>query len=114
MALSASPRKVVPLSGGNDWSTPATMAAPSVTKRVFFCGVVMENISTRQAYSQGTLQRIVITSVQTPYPASDIQELVASLGEPLQSSDVNSQAEDEFGNEPDSVTIHPLSCVDLG
>jgi hypothetical protein len=46
MALSTSPRKVVPLAAGADWqqaSKPNNLTGPALTKRVFYCGVVVEN-----------------------------------------------------------------------
>ena len=43
MVLGTSPRKV-PLAGGDDWeSGPSTSKPVSITKRVFFCGIVVEN-----------------------------------------------------------------------
>jgi protein ECT2 len=43
MALSTSPRKVVPLATGDDWKPPrSNPSETNVTKRVFFCGVVVE------------------------------------------------------------------------
>jgi hypothetical protein len=41
MALNNSPRKVVPLATGDD-TTLQKSADPIVTKRVFYCGVVVE------------------------------------------------------------------------
>lgn len=44
MFPSTSPRKQVPLaSGDDDWESGPSSKLPSVTKRVFFCGVVVEN-----------------------------------------------------------------------
>ncbi|KAF8505702.1 hypothetical protein F5888DRAFT_1604130 [Russula emetica] len=69
MVLSTSPRKAVPLASGDDWETPKVA---SVTRRAFFCGVVVESEG-GNAISE------------------DVQELVASLGEPLGSqSDADS------------------------
>jgi hypothetical protein len=49
--------------------------------------------------------RLVMLSF-TPYPASDIQELVASLGEPLQTGDgQSSHVEGEMGSNMDSVSL---------
>ncbi|KAH9077249.1 hypothetical protein EDB83DRAFT_2504476 [Lactarius deliciosus] len=62
-----SPRKAVPLASGDDWEKLATPSkVPSVTRRVFFCGVVVE-------------------SEEGKAISEDVQELVASLGEPLAS-----------------------------
>ena len=45
MALSSSPRKVVPLAGGDDWQLlhKPIKSGPTPIKRVFYCGVVVEN-----------------------------------------------------------------------
>ncbi|KAI0065897.1 hypothetical protein BV25DRAFT_1821601 [Artomyces pyxidatus] len=64
MILSTSPRKVVPLSTGDDWEPVSKSKSGSITKRVFFCGVVVESENGREI-------------------SEDVQELVASLGEPL-------------------------------
>ncbi|KAI0268336.1 hypothetical protein BC834DRAFT_687638 [Gloeopeniophorella convolvens] len=67
MVLSTSPRKaVVPLASGDDFERSSTPRVASVTKRVFFCGVVVE-------------------SEEGMDISEDVQELVASLGEPLDS-----------------------------
>ena len=57
MALSSSPRKVVPLSGGDGWE-PHSMqlsasSGPSVTRRAFFCGVVVEGPQDGEDLSEG-------------------------------------------------------------
>ncbi|KAF8272500.1 hypothetical protein EI94DRAFT_1718171 [Lactarius quietus] len=65
MVLSTSPRKAVPLASGDDWDRPVSPSkGPSVTRRAFFCGVVVE-------------------SEEGNTISEDVQELVASLGEPL-------------------------------
>jgi protein ECT2 len=53
--MSLSPRKaVVPLAVGDDWQERlANPAPPSVIKRVFFCGVVVENSGQGLEYSEG-------------------------------------------------------------
>ncbi|KAI9466944.1 hypothetical protein BJY52DRAFT_1347724 [Lactarius psammicola] len=67
MILSTSPRKAVPLASGDDWEKLASPSKlPPVTRRVFFCGVVVE-------------------SEEGKAISEDVQELVASLGEPLAS-----------------------------
>ncbi|KAG5341935.1 hypothetical protein C0989_006778 [Termitomyces sp. Mn162] len=68
MALGSSPRKVVPLASGDDLlKTRARKdsSGPSVTKRVFYCGVVVEG------------------SENGKRVPDDIQDLVLSLGNPL-------------------------------
>ncbi|KZT29298.1 hypothetical protein NEOLEDRAFT_1175007 [Neolentinus lepideus HHB14362 ss-1] len=59
MALNASPRKVVPLSTGDDWDSSS---GPSLTRSVFFCGVVVETYG----------------SSKTP---DDVQDFLEYLGE---------------------------------
>ncbi|KAF7983939.1 hypothetical protein HWV62_18344 [Athelia sp. TMB] len=74
MALSASPRKVVPLATGDDWLSVAKPApsGPSTVKRVFFCGVVVESTENGRRLPE------------------DVEDLIASLGEPM-SADSDSQ-----------------------
>ncbi|KAI0050211.1 hypothetical protein FA95DRAFT_662337 [Auriscalpium vulgare] len=80
MGLSTSPRKVVPLSTGDEWEGPSKSAVGSVTRRVFFCGVVVENDGGREL-------------------PDDVRELVASLGEPLGSySDEGEVSQPEIRN----------------
>ncbi|KAI0251333.1 hypothetical protein BJV78DRAFT_1275422 [Lactifluus subvellereus] len=65
MVLSPSPRKAVPLASGNDLEqSGSTSKVASTTRRVFFCGVVVE-------------------SEEGKAISEDVQELVASFGEPL-------------------------------
>ncbi|KAF8484833.1 hypothetical protein DFH94DRAFT_716365 [Russula ochroleuca] len=73
MILSTSPRKAVPLASGDGWDQSSSSSkGPPVTRRAFFCGVVVESEG-GNAISE------------------DVQELVASLGEPLGSqSDIDS------------------------
>ncbi|CAL1700184.1 unnamed protein product [Somion occarium] len=67
MALSHSPRKQVPLATGDeDRPTLKSRSIPNLTKRVFFCGVVVENPGHGRQLPQ------------------DVQDLVASLGEPIE------------------------------
>jgi len=50
MALNSSPRKVVPLSSGEEWrSRPKSL--PTITKRAFFCGVIVESPASGRDYS---------------------------------------------------------------
>lgn len=57
MAISTSPRKVVPLSTGDEHETRpklvALSTAPSITKRAFFCGVVVEGPNDGEDLSDG-------------------------------------------------------------
>ncbi|KAF8592181.1 hypothetical protein K439DRAFT_1626199 [Ramaria rubella] len=61
MATGNSPRKVIPLSGGND-SRPQTPAGTTTTCRAFYCGVVVESGDAREL-------------------SQDLRALVSSLGE---------------------------------
>ncbi|KAI0371548.1 hypothetical protein BV20DRAFT_993203 [Pilatotrama ljubarskyi] len=67
MALSQSPRKVVPLASGDDYPPrpKARSTGSNITRRVFLCGVVVEGADTGRELAQ------------------DVQDLVASLGEPM-------------------------------
>ncbi|KAG6854872.1 hypothetical protein C0991_012062 [Blastosporella zonata] len=69
MALSSSPRKVVPLASGDDFPRARKdSSGPTVTKRVFYCGVVVEGSENGRRLTD------------------EIQDLVLSLGNPLPSS----------------------------
>ncbi|KAE9410179.1 hypothetical protein BT96DRAFT_969851 [Gymnopus androsaceus JB14] len=70
MALANSPRKQVPLATGDETRPRDFVSAPSTTKRVFFCGVVVEGSENGKELSDGTYS---ICSHQ-------IKELVLSLG----------------------------------
>ncbi|KAH7914399.1 hypothetical protein BJ138DRAFT_1143943 [Hygrophoropsis aurantiaca] len=63
MALSASPRKIIPLSTGDDVINRKP-TFPTATKRVFYCGVVVEGCDSGRRLPE------------------DIQDLVLSLGDP--------------------------------
>ncbi|KAH9855021.1 hypothetical protein C2E23DRAFT_725243 [Lenzites betulinus] len=67
MALSHSPRKQVPLNFEDDYSSrpKARSTGANVTRRVFLCGVVVEGADSGRELAQ------------------DVQDLVASLGEPM-------------------------------
>ncbi|TDL29908.1 hypothetical protein BD410DRAFT_811372 [Rickenella mellea] len=71
MAISTSPRKIVPLNSGEDFDSrpkPQILSSgSSVTKRAFFCGVVVEGPNDGRELSE------------------DVQDLVASLGDRLPS-----------------------------
>ncbi|KAF8557012.1 hypothetical protein OG21DRAFT_1596146 [Imleria badia] len=70
MALNNSPRKVVPLASGDD-ATPRKRAETNVTKRVFYCGVVVEGCEGGKRLPD------------------DVQDLVLSLGDPWLGRDDN-------------------------
>lgn len=85
MALTnALPRKVVPLSGGED-TRPQTPAGTSNTTRAFFCGVVVESGSNKELSSGAQLKE----NCQGVEPDAyiDLRGFVASLGEHLSSED---------------------------
>ncbi|KAF8663361.1 hypothetical protein AX16_000937 [Volvariella volvacea WC 439] len=71
MALNASPRKVVPLATGEEPRPRGASPAPSATKRVFFCGIVVEG-------SEGG-RRL----------PDDIQDLVLSFGSTVTSNNLS-------------------------
>jgi hypothetical protein len=55
MALSTSPRKlVVPLASGDEPRFRNLSAVPSITKRVFYCGVVVEGSENGRRLPEGT------------------------------------------------------------
>ncbi|KAG6833910.1 hypothetical protein H0H87_007921 [Tephrocybe sp. NHM501043] len=66
MALSSSPRKTVPLASGDDFPRARKdSSGPTLTKRVFYCGVVVEGSENGRRLPD------------------EIQDLVLSLGNPL-------------------------------
>lgn len=84
MILSTSPRKAVPLASGDDWQKLGSPSkAPSLTRRAFFCGVVVES-EEGNAISEGQLTRLYGSACQYNIQL-EVQELVASLGDPLAS-----------------------------
>ncbi|KAF9226615.1 hypothetical protein BS17DRAFT_775896 [Gyrodon lividus] len=70
MALNNSPRKVVPLASGDDTAFRKSVD-PTVTKRVFYCGVVVEGCEGGKRLPD------------------DVQDLVLSLGDPWLGQDDN-------------------------
>ncbi|KAJ7094612.1 hypothetical protein B0H15DRAFT_775924 [Mycena belliarum] len=68
MALSSSPRKIIALSTGEELRSRCESTAPGLTKRVFFCGVVVEGSENGRRLPE------------------DIQDLVLSLGDTVASS----------------------------
>lgn len=86
MALNNSPRKVVPLASGDD-TTPRRRADTTVTKRVFYCGVVVEGCEGGKRLPDGKLH--CFTWWNFRQFLSDIQDLVLSLGEPWLGQDDN-------------------------
>lgn len=65
MVLSTSPRKAVPLASGDDCDQSSSISkGPSVTRRAFFCGVVVESEG-GNAISEGSsnLQRVMVSEI---------------------------------------------------
>ncbi|KAJ7904679.1 hypothetical protein B0H14DRAFT_3079502 [Mycena olivaceomarginata] len=58
MALSTSPRKIIPLSTGEETRPRSDSSTPSLTKRVFFCGVVVEGSENGRRLPEGTNSKI--------------------------------------------------------
>lgn len=76
------PRKVVPLNTGDDG--PSRRSAPILTKRAFFCGVVVEGPNDAADLSEGA-DRLFLS--RTPAERrKDVQDLVASLGDKIPSA----------------------------
>ncbi|GLB33962.1 putative guanine nucleotide exchange factor for Rho/Rac/Cdc42-like GTPases [Lyophyllum shimeji] len=98
MALSSSPRKTVPLASGDDYCRPRKdSTGPGTTKRVFYCGVVVEGSENGRRLPE------------------DIQDLVLSLGTPLRtdtSTDVLSTPQDSALDETDRVTRRKRALTD--
>lgn len=51
MDLNSSPRKQIPLARGDE--TPRKPSAPSLTRRVFYCGVVVEGCDSGRRLPEG-------------------------------------------------------------
>ncbi|KII94880.1 hypothetical protein PLICRDRAFT_33706 [Plicaturopsis crispa FD-325 SS-3] len=99
MALSASPRKVVPLASGDDWQpSRSNSSGHNVTKRVFFCGLVVESPDGNRRLPQ------------------DVQDLVVSFGEPLgataRSTILASSSEQNLEAETDRATQRKRAMTD--
>ncbi|KAF8826901.1 hypothetical protein HHX47_DHR5000592 [Lentinula edodes] len=88
MALASSPRKQIPLATGDETRprdlTPTV--SPSHTKRVFFCGVVVEGSENGKELTEG----IDYTT--------EIKDLVLSLGDVVEEEDVLGETNKELGN----------------
>lgn len=86
MALNNSPRKVVPLASGDD-TTPRKRPDTAVTKRVFYCGVVVEGCEGGKRLPEGRLLHLAWPNSRQFL--SDVQDLVLSLGDPWLGQDDN-------------------------
>ncbi|KAF5358949.1 hypothetical protein D9758_004743 [Tetrapyrgos nigripes] len=91
MALRSSPRKVVPLATGDEIKPRSTFAKSSTTKRVFFCGVVVEGSEGGGHYQKVCdYILVVVQAAQTYFGVPvEIQDLVLSLGEVVGSESEN-------------------------
>ncbi|KAF8195715.1 hypothetical protein K438DRAFT_1906377 [Mycena galopus ATCC 62051] len=85
MALSTSPRKIIPLSTGEETRSRCESSAPGLTKRVFFCGVVVEGSENGRRLPE------------------DIQELVLSLGDTVATSSDPTSPRDSGSDDPERV-----------
>ncbi|TFK43736.1 hypothetical protein BDQ12DRAFT_752507 [Crucibulum laeve] len=94
MALSSSPRKVVPLATGDEPRPRSIASHRTVTKRVFYCGVVVEG-------SEG--------GKRLP---DEIQELVLSLGSHLDCSDSILSSTSSSFNDHDRVSQRKRALTD--
>lgn len=119
MALSTSPRKVVPLATGADWQlVPKHIpTGPAFTKRVFYCGVVVENSENGRRLPQGALSVVYGWVMCRNICITDVQDLVASFGEPLglNSDDLlSSPVDTDLDSIPDHVSnriiLFPTLC----
>ncbi|KAJ7129503.1 hypothetical protein C8R44DRAFT_79844 [Mycena epipterygia] len=97
MALSSSPRKIIPLSTGDEFRSRCESSAPGLTKRVFFCGVVVEGSENGRRLPE------------------DIQDLVLSLGDTVASSSdpgILSPPPDLSADDPDRVGQRKRALTD--
>ncbi|KAF7352650.1 DH domain-containing protein [Mycena venus] len=88
MALSTSPRKIIPLSTGEETRSRCESSAPATTKRVFFCGVVVEGSENGRRLPE------------------DIQDLVLSLGDTVTSGSdpsILASSRDSGSDDPEHV-----------
>lgn len=69
MALSTSPRKLVPLATGDDWLSvakpSASVSGPTTVKRVFFCGVVVESTENGRRLPEGVYWKFSIIDMRS-------------------------------------------------
>lgn len=86
-----SPRKVPLATGDEDRPSLMPRSAPALTNRVFFCGVVVENPGLgRQlpqgpfAFSSSTIDNTIQLETTRFCLHSEVQDLVASLGDPVE------------------------------
>jgi hypothetical protein len=112
--LSTSPRKTIPLALGDDWEPGVSSSKPpSITKRIFFCGVVVESEGSGDL-SEGVWPLCLRLSRCLASNAPDVRELVCSFGEPTGldgDEDIPSALDSNPGTNPDSVRPRLLSST---
>ncbi|KAJ7276557.1 hypothetical protein B0H12DRAFT_1085926 [Mycena haematopus] len=94
MALSTSPRKIIPLSTGEETRSRCESSAPGLTKRVFFCGVVVEGSEHGRRLPE------------------DIEDLVLSLGDTIATSSDPTSPRDSGSDDPERVGQRKRALTD--
>ncbi|KAJ6515729.1 hypothetical protein C8R45DRAFT_957434 [Mycena sanguinolenta] len=94
MALSTSPRKTIPLSSGEDTRSRCESSTPGLTKRVFFCGVVVEGSENGRRLPE------------------DIEDLVLSLGDTVATSSDPSSPRDSGSDDLERVGQRKRALTD--
>lgn len=112
MALSTSPRKIVPLATGDEARPRNDYTGSSSTKRVFFCGVVVEGSENGRRLPEGAVPWLWGSRVMLMFRfPTEIQELVLSLGELLESeSESNILSSKSASGLDESVSRMPSCC----
>jgi hypothetical protein len=88
MALNSSPRKlVIPLASGDESKSLPPSIGPNLTKRVFYCGVVVEGSENGRRLPDGLSLFAMGRAVSPDRIYLEIQDLVLSLGNPLPSEE---------------------------
>ena len=84
MALTSSPRKlVIPLASGDGPKSAPSLSCPNLTKRVFYCGVVVEGSENGRRLPDGLCISAKVELCLLTESIPEIQDLVLSLGNPL-------------------------------
>lgn len=84
MALTSSPRKlVIPLASGDGPKSAPSLSGSNLTKRVFYCGVVVEGSENGRRLPDGMCISLKIRLCFLTEFIPEIQDLVLSLGNPL-------------------------------
>lgn len=89
MALHATPRKVVPLATGDELKPRSTTPAPpGLTKRVFFCGVVIEGSEYGRQLPDGACDQLFCLGNSIMKVCAEIKDFVLSFGSTVRSGDM--------------------------